>query len=186
MTKEEGKAIAGAINGALGLALEKLVGKGTPSGPNGAEARAMPLGQPIGGPGADYTKVGDPPRNEEEQYQRFKRRLIDECRVDPILLTLLTTSNAIEVQVEPRLETLTGTGTRARVARLLAQGYFTEARATGNVRKELARTGADPGGGGGLSDVLGNFVKDGFMVRAGEGYQIAPGVIVTEKILEAR
>lgn len=185
MTKEEGKAIAGAINGALGIALEKLVKGQAPAGPNSAEARAMPLGQKIDGPGTEYGSVGDR-MDFEALYQKIKRRLIDECRVDPILLTLLTTSNAIEVQVEPRIETLTGTGTRSRVARLMAAGYFAEVRATGTVRQELKRTGADPGGGGGLSDVLGNFVKDGFMVRAGEGYQIAPGIKVTETILEAR
>lgn len=185
MTKEEGKAIAGAINGALGIALEKLVKGQAPAGPNGAEARAMPLGQKIEGPGTEYGSVGDR-MDFEALYQKIKRRLIDECRVDPILLTLLTTSNAIEVQVEPRVESITASTLRGRVARLMASGFFKETRVTFAVRKELTRTGADPGGGGALAGHLSTFVADGFLVRDGDGFQMAPGVKVTENILEAR
>lgn len=199
ITKQEAKDIAQAINGALGLALDKMV-KGIPdpqtrvTSANGADHPGKALGEvvplskmtpPVTGPGSPYGSVFD--RVEfEELYQKIKRRLIDECRVDPILLSLLTTSNAIEVQVEPRIETLTGTTLRTRVARLMAAGYFKETKRTGTVRTELGRTGADPGGGGQLAGILADFVRDGFLQRDGEGFQIAPGVQVTEKVIEAR
>lgn len=191
ITKQEAKDIAQAINGALGLALDKMV-KGIDA--DGRKPGTTPLvGRPLDDNGAIDFKSGGvihvngpKPDNFEELYQKIKRRLIDECRVDPILLSLLTTSNSIEVQVEPRIETLSGTSIRTRVARLMASGYFKETKRTNAVRVELTRTGSDPGGGGSLGAILGDFVRDGFLQRDGEGFQIAPGVQVTEKVIEAR
>lgn len=121
----------------------------------------------------------------ERMYHAFKNRLIDDARIDPILLQLLTTRPELVVEVEPRIVTLDAATLKGRVARLLAAGWFTNgARATSAVRKELARTGSDPGGGGTLGTVLGDYVKDGFLVREGEMYALAPGVKITEKELK--
>lgn len=196
ITKQEAKDIAQAINGAIGLALDKMV-KGIPDVKGMPDNGLSKMSEPLTGLGANYSgarplppspggAVAVEPKIFEELYQRIKRRLIDECRVDPILLSLLTTSNSIEVQIEPRIETLTGTTLRTRVARLMAAGYFKETKRTGTVRTELGRTGADPGGGGQLAGILADFVRDGFLQRDGEGFQIAPGVQVTEKVIEAR
>lgn len=122
----------------------------------------------------------------ERLYLRIKNRLIDDARIDPILLQLLTQRPELIIDVEPRIVSLDGSSLRGRVARLLGAGWFASARATSTVRKELARTGADPGGGGTLSDVLGAYVRDGFLVREGEGYQAAPNVKVTEREVIAK
>lgn len=121
----------------------------------------------------------------ERLYLRIKNRFIDDARIDPILLQLLTTRPELVVEVEPRIVTLDTGNLKGRVARLLANGFFSSSRATSAVRKELARTGADPGGGGSLSDVLGGYVRDGFLVREGDGYLLAPGVKVTERTVTA-
>lgn len=119
----------------------------------------------------------------EKLYQAFKTRLIDEARIDPILLQLLTTRPEIVVEVEPRVVTIDATKLKGRIARLIAQGWLAENRATSAVRYELARTGPDPGGGGRLSDTLGELLNEGFLVRAGDGWVRAPGVKVTERTL---
>lgn len=133
---------------------------------------------------ADAGDYGIAPERLERLYQYIKNRIIDECRIDPILLELLTTRPEIIVSVEPRLVELRGDNLKGRVARLMAAGWFGQQRATSSVRQELARTGSDPVGGGTLSDVLGNFVKDGFLIRVGGGYAFAPGVKVTERELK--
>lgn len=120
----------------------------------------------------------------ERMYHAFKNRLIDDARIDPILLKLLTTRPELEVEVEPRVVTLDGSTLKGRVARLMAANWFQTTRATAAVRKELARTGSDPGGGGTLGSVLAEYVRDGFLVREGEMYVQAPGVKITEKELK--
>jgi hypothetical protein len=122
----------------------------------------------------------------EKVFQQFKNRMIDELRIDPIFLELLAARPEIELVIQPRRVSLDASTTRGRVARLVAAGWFASTRATGGVRKELARTGPDPGGGGTLSDILAAFVKDGLLVRDGDGYQAAPGIKVMEKYLEAK
>ena len=127
---------------------------------------------------------GTPP-DMEAVYQFIKTRFLEDARIDPILLQLLTSRPEIIVEVEPRVVTLDGSTPRGRMARLIASGWFAEARAAGTVRKEMARTGNDPGGGGSLHDNLKALVTDGFLVRDGDGYTAAPGVKVSEKRLEA-
>lgn len=122
----------------------------------------------------------------ERLYLRIKNRLIDECRVDPVLLQLLTQRPEIVIDVEPRILSIDGTTMTGRVARLLAAGWFATPRATGAVRKELARTGTDPGGGGNLSTVLGALKRDGFLTDESGGYVAAPGVKITERDVVAR
>lgn len=187
---------------ALSQALEPLID----GSPDGRRAGTTPLyGKPIDdnvrialSKGCDHkfvdgkncAKCGMPAAtlakglDEEALYQRFKQRFIDDAKTDPILLQLIAAQPEIVVGIEARVVELDGSTTRGRVARLMAAGWFNTARKTGTVRTELARTGADPGGGGTLSDILGAYVRDGFLVREGEGYVFAPGVKVTEKRLE--
>lgn len=125
------------------------------------------------------------PAEFETLYQRVKNRFIDEARIDPILLQLIMARPEIAVEIEPRVVTLDGATTKGRVARLMAQGWFSEPRTGGAVRAELKRTGADPGGGGSLYDVLNAYVRDVFLVRVSEAFQLAPGVRVTDRELKA-
>jgi hypothetical protein len=120
----------------------------------------------------------------EAIYQRFKNRLLDDLRLDPVFVKLLASQPEIEVLVEPRIVELDASTLRGRVARLIAQGFADGSRATSAFRRELARTGTDPGGGGALSDVLSGFVKDGMLTRDGEGYRKAHNLKITERRLE--
>lgn len=184
MTQDEAKTVARevsrAIDDVLGRVLVRL--SGAPAG-NGKGPAVVPAGtiQP-----ASMKPDTAPAIDVEDLYQKFKRRLIDECRVDPILLRLLAVAPEIEILIEPRVEQMNGSTLRGRIARLIGAGYFKEPRATGTVRKELARTGPDPGGGGTLGDNLGAFVRDGFLTREGGDYLVAPGIKVTETVIEAR
>lgn len=120
----------------------------------------------------------------EAIYQQIKRRLIDDCRIDPILLQLVTQRPEMVVEVEPRIVQVDGATMKGRVARLLAAGWFKEGRTTYAVRMELSRTGNDPGGGGSLAGKLGELREEGFLVRDGEGWLAAPGLKVTERTIE--
>lgn len=193
MTAQDKRELVQALNGAIGQALDRWE-RGRPAvGAQTAPASALDRPhQPLNADqkaeteriaAAASTSGG---QDFEALYARIKRRLIDEARVDPVLLHLLTKgSPEMVVHIEPRIEEVTATTLRGRVARLMAAGWFAGARATSAVRKELARTGTDPGGGGTLGDVLSKYVVDGFLTRDGDGYLLAPGVKVTEHRLEA-
>lgn len=120
----------------------------------------------------------------EVLYQKVKRRLLNDLQVDPIFVKLLATQPEIMVEIEPRIVTIDGSSLKGRVARLMAAGWFKEARKSGAVRSELTRTGNDPGSGGRLSEALSEYVIQGFLTREGEAYMLAPGVKVSEKVLE--
>jgi hypothetical protein len=141
---------------------------------------------PVAGNGAiDIRKLLEP-EILEALFRAFKNRMIDELRVDPILLQLIAQQTEMIVEIEPQLVTLEGSTLKGRVALLIARGWFDEQRATSAVRRQLASTGADPGGGGSLSDKLGELTREGFLERVGDGqYRKAPGIKITEKRLEA-
>jgi hypothetical protein len=147
---------------------------------NGAKADERPAVRPPMPGDIQVMRPSDEP-NFEALYRKIKARLIEDGRVDPMLLQLITAQNEIVVEIEPRVVRLDGSTLKGRVARLMAQGWFASARTTSACRKELARTGTDPGGGGQLSDALGAYVRDGFLTREGDGYILAPGVKVREE-----
>ena len=121
----------------------------------------------------------------ERIYAEIKKRLLDELPSDPIFLQLLANRPEIVLELQPRVVTLDGSTMKGRVAKLIAGGWFNDAKTTGGTRREMARTGSDPGGGGNLSTALSALVKDGFLTNEGDGYQKAPGIKITEKVLEA-
>jgi len=186
MKLEEFEAIVRAIQPFVDSTPPKdWVGKGEPKKVN-PEAYGPPKAIPDGK--ADkvlaaklYGPTGMPLFNEEELYQRFKKRLINECSLDPTLLHLLTQTPEIIVGYERTVEQVDGTTLRGRVVRLISAGYFKEARTVGSTRRELARTGPDPGGGGSLGQHLADLVRSGLLTREGEGFQQAPGIKITEK-----
>jgi hypothetical protein len=187
MTKHEAQAIASAINGALGSVLGKLT-QGEPAPER--KAGMTPLqGRPIDDNGKIEFKrppeaVTPAAMEFEALYQRIKRRLIDECRVDPILLQLLTKSAPeVEIQIEPRIVRLDGTSLRGRIAILAKDGFFKTPRSQADTNRELRRTGAEAHSGR-LSEAFTSLVNDGFLSREDDGYQIAPGVKFTGAALE--
>jgi len=128
--------------------------------------------------------VGTAPSNghvDEALYQAIRARILED---EPILLKALTTHPELVVEVTPRVVTVEGSSMKGRVVRLMAGGWFSQARETGDVRRELARTGTDPGGGGTLGIMLNRFVVDGFFIREGNAFVLAPGVKVNERELQ--
>lgn len=148
-----------------------------PAGPGASPAPARAELQPA-------ARNGAAPFDEEALYQRFRARFIDEARIDPTLVHLMMTQPEIIVGYERRIEQLDGSTLRGRVARLIAAGYLKDGKATGTIRKELARTGADPGGGGTLAGTLADLVRQGFLERHEDGWSAAPGVKITERQIE--
>lgn len=120
----------------------------------------------------------------ERLYQIFKARFIDDAKVDPVLLHLVTTRPEMILEFERKIVSLDAKSMKGRVAQLIASGWFKDIRATSAVRRELARIGSDPGGGGTLSDQLSSLQRDGFLTREGDGWQVAAGIKITDKQLE--
>jgi hypothetical protein len=149
ITKDEARLIISAIDGALGKVLERISGGNVAVPPvtGKADARLSAMTPPVTGPGADYSKatggavpVGD---DFEKLYQQIKRRLIDECRVDPILLQLLTSSAPeLRIDIEPRVLELAESSLRGRIALLVASGFFDGPRTQADTIRELQRARA--------------------------------------------
>jgi hypothetical protein len=76
--------------------------------------------------------------DEEELYQRFKVRLMQEA---PTLIKLLTLKTEIEVLVERRVIMVDGQSLRGRLAKLIADNFFDVGRTNRDAVKELGRTG---------------------------------------------
>lgn len=182
MNREEADAIISTIRGFVdkGQAAQRAVDltladkKGTLQAGEklkGAAAAVAEVNGAVGSMSADQI---------ERLYQMFKARFIDEAKIDPVLLRLIMVQPEILVEIERNVITLDGTTLKGRVARLIAAGWFKDPRATSAVRQELKRTGADPGGGGTLSDQLAGLQRAGFLAREGEGWQAVPGIKVTE------
>lgn len=156
----------------------------------------VPLGKgplPDGKPGPAGDAAGNGPGSGsagltndqiERLYQIFKARFIDDAKVDPVLLHLVTTRPEMILEFERKIVSLDAKSMKGRVAQLIASGWFKEIRATSAVRRELARIGSDPGGGGTLSDQLSSLQRDGFLTREGDGWQVAAGIKITDKQLE--
>lgn len=121
------------------------------------------------------------PEELERLYQYVKRRILDESRIDPMYLTIITQQPELVIEgVEPRRVTVDGGTTRGRVARLIASGFFDVARTQGACRAELKRTGSDVNSGS-LSTIFNDYVKDGFFYREGsDGYIKASGLKITQ------
>ena len=77
-----------------------------------------------------------------------------------------------------------GSSLKGRVARLLAGGFFAEAKTQGATRTELKRTGTDVNTGN-LSKAFADFLSDGLLERGpSDTYQAAAGIKVTERTVE--
>ena len=120
----------------------------------------------------------------EKLYQRIKARFIEEAKIDPVLLHLIAAQPQVVVEVEPRVVEINASSLKGRLARMMAQGFFKEMVSSGEIRRELMRTGSAPGGT--LARELTGLVNDGFITREGEGFRLAPGVKASERELVAR
>lgn len=177
MTKDEAARLVHNLTSSIQNAVNKLVDDTAPASGNG-------VGKAPNYPAAQADNLMGPNADREKLYQWLKGRLLDDLRVDPVFVKLLANVPEMVVEIEPRVVTLDGNASvKGRVAKLIAAGWFDQSRTTGAARAELKRTGADPGGGSNLSTALGDFVRDGFLVRDGDAYAKAPGVKVTQREL---
>lgn len=113
----------------------------------------------------------------EALYQAIKKRLIAECATDPVLLRLLTTVPAIEVQVTRKTIQMDEFSLKGRIARLIKEGFFREPRGCGAVRAALKRTGPDANTAN-IGRALDDFTRDGFVTDEGSGYREVAGMTI--------
>ncbi|HEV8383013.1 MAG TPA: hypothetical protein VGQ29_15605 [Gemmatimonadales bacterium] len=127
------------------------------------------LADPLGADRFVKPNRGAPPHALlEERYLQFKQRLAAEA---PGILKLLTIKPELEVTVERKTITVDSSTLPGRVARLIAQGFFREAKSQGAAAKELRRTGNEIRTGGNLSKVFDRLVVDGFLTSESDGYR---------------
>jgi hypothetical protein len=189
LSKEQARLISDALLGAIGSALGRLTGAQIvpPDKQTEPERRLGTTkleGRPIDENGAIDLKVvgGD----FEAFYQRIKRRILDECRVDPVLLHILTTAAPeLKIDIEPRVIELNEGSLRGRVCILIGRGFFDSPRSNGETIRELKRIGTEPASNR-MSEAFASLVVDGALTREGDGFQKAPGVKVSENVLSVR
>ena len=121
--------------------------------------------------------------DEEALYQRFKTRLLNDLRVDPIFVKLLAQTPEIMLEIEPKEFKVDATSFRGRVLQALVRGVFDTPVRQADVQRDLERTGASVNSGS-LNRELNAMKVDGLLVSdpAG-GWQKAPGLkISTHKV----
>jgi hypothetical protein len=126
--------------------------------PAAAPARATPAAPPMDD-------------NEEDLYQRFKARLMKDA---PGLLRVLATVPEIEVETEIKVIKTDGSSLSGRVALMIASGWFDNPKSPADARRELKRTGTDPGSN--VNRELDRLRNAGFLTEEPEGFQVAPGM----------
>lgn len=115
---------------------------------------------------------------EEELYQKFKARLLQEV---PGLLKVLTTAPEIEVTIKREVIEVDGKSLRGRVARLIADGFLDSGKTNGEVGKEIDRTGPQAHPSNVLKEMK-NLIEMGFVHRTDGGrFIVAPGAKVNIK-----
>lgn len=114
---------------------------------------------------------------EEELYQKFKARLLQEA---PALLKLLALQPEIDVTVERKVVPLDATSMKGRIAILIANGFLDSGKRNGEIVKELARTGPTANAGR-VSEALSDLIAMGIVTRAaGDRYEKNPDAKVTK------
>lgn len=111
----------------------------------------------------------------EALYQAIKARLVKEA---PGLLRVLTIKPELEVRVERRVIQADGSSLKGRIAQLIAEGFFNDAKTQSGTRSELKRRGSDPNSGN-LWRELTALQKDGFFTKeSGDTYLAVEGMKV--------
>lgn len=182
MKREEAKAITHALSSAIANAIEKYVDAHPGSGNRQPQkvVASLPTGT---SPTSLLAQLRDPDTL-DFLFREFRNRLIDSLNVDPVFVKLLAHVPELEIEITPRVIQLDDANTRGRAGLLIVRGWFDTPKTVGGTRKELARTGTDPGGGGALYDILKNFVRDGLLTIEGDGYVKAPGLKCSERRIE--
>jgi hypothetical protein len=160
--------------------------------------RARPVGQQR--PGADATAPTRRPEaapartftaeesfENESLYQAFKARLIKELPGDARLMQVVLSRPELKVLVKREVLEVNGDTLRGRIARLLADGFFDDAKAPGATIQELLKRGASADVKFNTSKELMALTSLGFLIKLGKTsdskYEAVPGMKVN--IVEA-
>jgi hypothetical protein len=113
----------------------------------------------------------------EQLYQAFKKRLMDEA---PALIKVISTRPEIEVQTQRRTVTMNDDTIKGRLAMLISEGWLDQARGGSDVYKEMIRRGLAPKTPSiRVYEALSDFRSMGFFyVSEDKKYQTAPGAKV--------
>lgn len=136
----------------------------------GMRAVAEPLPVLEHQPSVRYDTQGWTPM-EEELYQKFKKRLVEELRQEaPQLLRVVVTKPELEVVVEREIVEVNGKTVLGRVARMIKQGWFDDYRSAAETARQYNATGAASDRRtvyGALEDLL----AQGFFIKNSNGYK---------------
>lgn len=142
-------------------------------------------GRPLDDDGAiKFSKPGDLPYPASSFYLEVRERLLKDADVQAALVKITASRPEILIELTPKTITFDGGSPKGRLARMVANGLFNEPIKPGVAIKEFKRTGGEihPSR---LSEHLGEFVVNGFLLREGDTYVKAPGLKVTTKELQA-
>lgn len=116
---------------------------------------------------------------EEEQYQKWKARLVSELqREAPALLRVLVTAPELEVSVERKVVQMDGSTLRGRLAQLVGEGFFNDPK-TGNAAfVELQRLGFPKAAKPNVYRELDALAALGIVTKESAGFCVAPGAKV--------
>lgn len=153
-------------------------GRRTENGDAGSTPAGATSSQVVGAiaPSDPLQSLVDP---DENLYQAIKRRLMVEA---PALVKMLTVKPEMEVAVTRKTIQLDEFSLKGRIAKLLQNGFFAEARGNSAVRYALKRTGPDANTAN-IGRALDDFTRDGFVTDEGSGYREVAGMKVN--IVEA-
>ena len=108
---------------------------------------------------------------EEELYQKFKKRFVEELRQEaPQLLRVIITKPELEVVVEREIIEVNGKTVLGRVARMIKRGWFDDYRSAAETARQYNATGAASDRRtvyGALEDLLAR----GFFIKNSNGYK---------------
>ena len=108
-------------------------------------------------------------------YAEIKARLIADAREDPRLLEVIASQPAIRVKVERHTIQVDDSTLRGRLALLIADGFFDDAKESGKAFAEVTRRGfktAHPN----VARELQELARMGFLTRSNKWYQAVPGM----------
>lgn len=114
----------------------------------------------------------------ERLYQAFKARLISELPSDSRVMEIVLSRPELRVKVERHVIQVDGKSTRGRIARLIADSFFTKSRTSAEVLDELLRRGANRPSNIELGNELKALCEMGFFTRDNKWYSLVPDMKV--------
>jgi len=144
-----------------------------------APPAAAPAPHVVHSPTPASAKGWDP--MEEDQYQKWKTRLIAELRQEaPALLKVLGTSPELEVTIERKVVEINTSTLRGRLAQLVAEDFFAEPQTGHKAFVELKRCGFATSKPNVYRELHG-LAALGVVTVEGDGFRVAPGAKVRLK-----